>query len=270
MKHTYKILFGIIISLLFIILNKLTLALLLLSLFFLVYRSFGILSKHKTIIIPIIIIALATSLPAKYSSRNIKKDDLVKLGNIKVTEPSSRYYPIFEQIKRNCQYDLIYKVKTPFIDIYPVTFRLLWNEQDEIFHGGFYVLIKNIGWGTAKIIDIDWRIDSEKRPIGFSPPAEAFNSSNNYEGLVLKQFIGNNKILTTSEEKLFVYAPQMVGGIEISDKLTLTIKITYKSMATYRTFVTLYSGIIDYDTNKFFVDKEYTFKCITFDYKEEK
>ncbi len=105
--------------------------------------------------------------------------------------------------------------------------------------------------------------------VNISSPTEAFNSPDKYEGLISKQFSGKNKILATSEEKLFIYAPQMVGGVEIRDRLTLTMKITYQSMATNRTFVTLYSGTVDYDTNKFFVDKEYNFNCLTFDYKEK-
>lgn len=86
--------------------------------------------------------------------------------------------------------------------------------------------------------------------------------------LLQREVEGKGKQLSSGEEKLFSYSPQMISGITAKDRIEITIRVVYSSPHTKRKFETIYNGCIDYDTGKNFINKEYNFQCKKFKYNK--
>ncbi len=197
------------------------------------------------------------------------------LPSVYISDTAQKRAPFFYVLLKYIKYDPISRPQTPLILVYPMSFQLGYDYSEDIYLGGFVVMIKNLGHKTVKINNIEWKIESNRREIGFSSPKNAIlgmleeldkkNLSNGKKKIEksklemnLKEIEGKDKVLYPNDEVIFTYAPQLEAGREIEGSITLSIIVTYE-FSNNGYAISMYKGEVKYNSKSNFTRKVYYF-----------
>ncbi len=175
---------------------------------------------------------------SKYS---VNLEDAEYIGPEKIG--LSYMLPFLEEIKYKLKGNLLFN-KKPYAII--KTMMILYEDSDYEVRPLYILFVKNIGQQSIKIDKIEWQIYSKVRSAKITGPNEWLET--------IKKGPIKYPLLFPGGYFYFKYGPDPVSGYK--DRITLTLDMHYKNLATSEDITKTVSGIVSYDGTR---DRYYNF-----------
>lgn len=268
-----------------IVIKKLALLLLVFVIIILLFYLL-IQSQRKNVIMASLVLIFLIIIIFKPWSILVTPTFGLNLGIISISEPmveEGNIAPLLYTLKKYIKYDPITKPKTAFLVIHPVSFQLVYNPKDDIYHGKYVLFMKNIGHSDARIKNIKWEIktmwekDQEMKLTSYEDyiqsvlkeldenkdlSIEQKKMKKNLYNFLIEELKCKRKILHPNDELIFSFSPQLQNGKNIKGIFDLSVEVEYQCPSN-ENIISKYNGQAEYNAENYLSKRVYSFKKIT-------